>query len=182
MFATQQGIVLLLASRMQRFNFLPMNSQFNYEQPWLAPSWCDLTQMILDSYEHWLEQPLMNRAADAQTEAMQIFHAPRVILAHNNAEDPVFTYANQIALVLWETDLKSLLGMPSRHSAEPVYRSQRGEMLGKGLEKGFITNYEGIRISRQGRRFHIRHATIWNLHRDGRFCGQAATFDTWEHL
>jgi hypothetical protein len=50
-------------------------------------------------------------------------------------------------------------------------------------EHGFVDDYSGIRISKNGRRFRIRQATVWNLvDASGAFAGQAATFGRWEFL
>ena len=51
-----------------------------------------------------------------------------------------------------------------------------------------VTLYEivpapGVRISKTGKRFKIDQAIIWNISdAHGRYCGQAATFDTWQFL
>ena len=45
---------------------------------------------------------------------------------------------------------------------------------------GFVNNYEGIRISKTGRRFLVKNAIVWNvLDENGAYSGQAATFDNW---
>jgi hypothetical protein len=55
--------------------------------------------------------------------AEAVFKAPFVCLAHNifeeGVEDPLFTYANKAALELFEADWDTLVGLPSRNSAEP---------------------------------------------------------------
>lgn len=52
-----------------------------------------------------------------------MYKADFVCLAHNmfeeGVEDPVFTYANKAALELFEADWDTLIGLPSRNSAEP---------------------------------------------------------------
>lgn len=51
------------------------------------------------------------------------------------------------------------------------------------LDKGYVTDYSGIRISSSGRRFSIKGATLWNvLDDDGVLHGQAATFSEWRDL
>jgi hypothetical protein len=48
---------------------------------------------------------------------------------------------------------------------------------------GFIDDYSGIRISKGGKRFWIRNATVWNLiDANGARVGQAARFDRWDYL
>ncbi|MFM8790377.1 MAG: MEKHLA domain-containing protein [Chthoniobacterales bacterium] len=44
-----------------------------------------------------------------------------------------------------------------------------------------MENYSGIRISKNGRRFRSKNATVFNLSDDaGLYVGQAATFADWE--
>lgn len=64
---------------------------------------------------------LIETGFDQLAEAM--YKAPFVCLAHNifeeGVEDPLFTYANKAALEVFEADWDSLIGLPSRNSAEP---------------------------------------------------------------
>jgi len=64
---------------------------------------------------------LIETGFDQLAEAM--YKAPFVCLAHNifeeGVEDPLFTYANKAALELFEADWDTLIGLPSRNSAEP---------------------------------------------------------------
>jgi hypothetical protein len=56
-------------------------------------------------------------------------------------------------------------------------------LLAAVTENGYIDNYEGVRISRTGKRFLIRHAVVWNLwDNNGSYRGQAACFDQWKFL
>jgi hypothetical protein len=48
---------------------------------------------------------------------------------------------------------------------------------------GYISNYNGIRISSTGKRFEIKSAIVWNvLDEEDRKCGQAATFSEWSYI
>lgn len=70
---------------------------------------------------------LIETGFDTLAEAM--FKAPFVCLAHNifeeGVEDPLFTYANKAALELFEGDWDTLIGLPSRNSAEPESQEVR---------------------------------------------------------
>jgi hypothetical protein len=56
-------------------------------------------------------------------------------------------------------------------------------LLAEVTQHGFISGYEGVRISSTGRRFLIKNVTVWNLaDAQGRPAGQAAAFDTWHDL
>jgi hypothetical protein len=152
-------------------------------QPWRAEPVIAHSALLDASFRHWLGRPLLNPADDARAFAEHLYHAPFVVVSHGTEDDPLFNYANLAAQRLWELDWPRFVGMPSRHSAEPAARGERAESLAAALQKGFIAGYEGIRIARGGRRFHIRDGVIWNLFdRAGEPRGQAATFARWDFL
>ena len=73
--------------------------------------------------------------------------------------------------------------LPSRLSAEPVSQMERARLLEQVTARGFIDDYSGVRISRTGRRFLIRRATVWNLiDQTGTYQGQGAMFRDWQRL
>jgi hypothetical protein len=65
--------------------------------------------------------------------AEALYKAPFVCLAHNmfeeGVDDPVFTYANKAALELFEADWDSLVGLPSRLSAESNFQEVGGSFF-----------------------------------------------------
>lgn len=79
----------------------------------------------------------------------------------------------------WE----ELTNTPGRLTAEADERSKREKFLETVRTQGFIQNYEGIRISKTGKRFFIKNVTVWNLlNAKNEFAGQAATFTEWKML
>lgn len=163
-----------------------------YESIWMRSRLCqgaersqiiNWSQILLNSYQQFLQTELIPRKLDPETEAKELFFAPFVVVSHGTQIDPIFNYANQIALKLWELDWNRFTQMPSRQSAEPVNQQQRQEMLDRAEKQGYIDNYQGIRISSSGKRFSIEKAIIWNLvDLEGKYCGQAATFSQWSFL
>lgn len=112
-----------------------------------------------------------------------LYEAPFAVLSHGLGADPLFTYGNRRALQLFELTWQQLIALPSRLSAEPLNQAERARLLARVRDQGFIDDYAGIRISRTGRRFLIRQATVWNLSSESSdYCGQAARFDRWEPL
>jgi PAS domain-containing protein len=104
-------------------------------------------------------------------------------VAHGTEPDPVFHYGNRAALQLWEMPLEEFLGMPSRLTAEPVHREERERILATTRRQGYVDDYRGIRISRNGNRFWIEKAWLWMVDdQDGNVLGQAAAFRTWKRL
>jgi ClpP class serine protease len=104
-------------------------------------------------------------------------------VSHDTQPDPRFNYANQRALDLWETTWEQFIGLPSRFSAEPEVQPERKHFLQQVQQQGWAKDYQGIRISRQGRKFFIRNAILWNVvDAMGNLYGQAAMFTQWDWL
>jgi PAS domain-containing protein len=110
-----------------------------------------------------------------------LYHeAPFAVVAHNTEADPCFIYANEAAQACFEYPWHEFIQLRSRFSAEPPNRFERQRLLTTVAEKGFVTGYSGLRISRSGRRFWIQDGVIWQLMNEiGISFGQAAVFRSW---
>lgn len=149
--------------------------------PW--PRLVRQSALILESYRFWFKQALVPAHGSLEDQALRLFDLPSVILSSGNEPDPLLNYGNRQALTLWETDWEHLCGLPGRLTAEPMEQTARDNFLKRVRENGFVTDYEGIRISRRGKRFWISQATVWNiLGPQGKFLGQAAAFNSWKPL
>lgn len=114
---------------------------------------------------------------------VKLFEAKFCVLSHNDDSDPMFNYGNRVALELFELNWDELTSLPSRLSAEPQRREERQRLLKEVAEKGYIDNYQGVRVSSSGRRFMVKKSIVWNLIDDaGRYHGQAAVLLDWEML
>jgi hypothetical protein len=139
--------------------------------------------LLHTSFRHYLGRELGGLAWQGESTALALDQAPFVLLSHNTAADPVFTYGNKKALELFEMDWETLTHLPSRYSAEPLAREEREHLLQTVNRQGYIDHYAGVRISSTGRRFLIQNAIVWNLRNtQGNYCGQAAYFDNWQYL
>lgn len=157
-----------------------MNTEFPEPLPPMDLTWI---RWLLDSYAFWLKRELIDRTGTLEEQSEKLFVAPFVVASHTNAEDPILNYGNRQALELWEGNWEEFTGIPSRLTAEPVNQPERARMLEQVATHGFITDYQGIRISRTGRRFLVKQATVWNILDDHRTIqGQAATFSHWHPL
>ncbi len=135
------------------------------------------------SYRRWTGRDLLAAEVPAEELGRVLYEAPLVVAAHDTQADPVFNYANRLALTLWESTWEAFTAMPSRLSAEPVAQAERRRFLARVTAHGFIDDYAGIRISTRGRRFRIRGATVWNVvDARGEYRGQAVVFRHWEYL
>ncbi len=141
------------------------------------------SQDLLNSYEDCVGTELIPRSDSPADEADRLFTAPFVVVSHGGQTDPIFNYGNQTALDLWEFDWDTFTQLPSRLSAEPENQADRDRLLQEARCNGYIQNYQGIRISRTGKRFSIENVTLWTV-RDaqGSAIGQAATFSDWQFI
>jgi hypothetical protein len=152
-------------------------------EPWKESAWIARGRVILDSYRRWVGTELIGRGETDEATARALFEASFVLVSHGTEADPLLNFANRRALELWEADLATLIGTPSRKTAEPMHRDERAQMLERTRRDGYVDDYRGVRISMTGRRFLIERATIWNVvDANGDFAGQAAAFSEWTWL
>jgi hypothetical protein len=150
---------------------------------WQSPAVIAQTQVMVRSFRHFTGRVLLAGDYSAADIAEQVYQAPFVLVAHGTEADPVLNYGNATALTLWEMTWEELTRTPSRLTAEAPNREERARLLDTVMRHGFIDNYSGVRISKNGRRFRIEQATVWNLLTpEGSPCGQAAMFSHWEML
>jgi len=139
--------------------------------------------ILQESYRRCTGRYLFNPKLTASEAVVWLEQAPFALVSHGTQPDPVFNYGNQTALQLFGMSREEFIRMPSRLSAEPLERTERERLLERVLRDGYIDNYTGIRIAADGRRFLIRHATVWNLlDETGQFYGQAAVIPKWDVL
>lgn len=77
------------------------------------------------------------------------------------------------------------LGLHSRYSAEPMLREQRAAFLAEVTANGFVQNYSGVRIAKDGSRFLIEQATVWNvvdIAQPENVLGQAVVIKKWKPI
>lgn len=154
----------------------------------IAPIWTRIaviawSQRLLDSFHRWTGRDLLDRSGSIEAQAEALFAAPCVVVSHGTETDPILNYGNQAALDLWEMPWEQLVGMPSRHTAEPIDQLERAHMLQLVEQQGYYDRYRGVRISSTGRRFLVEEALVWNvIDEQGQRIGQAATFSRWTSL
>lgn len=138
-------------------------------------SWL-LTQSFYRVTGRYLCEPLLS----AKEAARFLFEADFGLVSHGTEADPVFNYANQTALGLFERTFEEWTKLPSRLSAEPEEEVKREALLKQVHALGFVDRYRGVRISKSGRKFLIEDTTIWNVvDEKGFFRGQAALIPRW---
>jgi len=164
------------------------------ESPWLTPESINLATRLVASHGRAFGRPLLAWGAAAcagstqRLLAQELFATGTVVLAHDGTpldqgEGPRLIYANRAALRLWRRSWAAMVGLPSSRTAEPAERAARQQALSSAQQQQAITNYSGIRIDSQGRRFAITGARIWTLlDAYDQPCGQAAAFGDWHWL
>ncbi len=148
-------------------------------------------ELLLRSFHQLIGRPLLHspckgkgsERSEGIDAAREVFFGKFALVSHNTASDPVFNYANQTALTLFESSWHDFTSLHSRFSAEQENRRDRVRLLEEVTKKGFIENYSGVRISSTGRRFQVTNATVWNLtDKSGIYAGQAAFIERWDFL
>ena len=120
---------------------------------------------------------LVGRDLLAEVSAKALYEAGFCLLAHDGAADPLFIYANQAAQDCFGYSWDEFIGLPSRLSAEAPERAERDRLLAAVRECGFIADYRGVRVRKNGERFLIEQAVVWELRDEaGVRHGQAAVF------
>ena len=90
----------------------------------------------------------------------------------------MFVFSNPASREAFGYTREEFLKIESRRSAEEGEREGREELLRRVRERGYVDDYEGVRVRSDGVRFEIRDALVWNLVGEaGVYCGQAAAFD-----
>lgn len=139
--------------------------------------------LIGSSYRNLLGKALIPEAHSDKDFARFLFYAPFAVLSHDSAADPLFNYANLKGLALFELSWQELCVLPSRLSAEPLKQIERERLLTEVKKKGYIDNYQGIRIAKSGKRFSIKNTEVWNLYDANKgYKGQAACIRQWQLL
>ena len=135
--------------------------------------------LLMDSYRRLTGRELIAGVSNASG----LYEAPFPVVSHATQPDPIFCYANLAAQKLFGYSWDEFLTIPSRLSAEPDERQARQDMIERAQAVGYIDDYSGVRISKQGARFLISDTTFWQVLDDhGILRGQAAVIHKWELL
>jgi hypothetical protein len=151
--------------------------------PWQTPAAILQVRRILTSYRHWFGDELIPGALALEGEQLAevAYRTQRTLLSHGPQADPILNYGNAATLALWGFSWSELIATPSRLTAEAMEREERQRFLEQVARHGYVANYRGIRIAKNGQRFWIEKAAVWNvLNEQGEKIGQAASFDRWK--
>lgn len=161
-----------------------MNTHYNMRKPGEDNQFqVAHVELIRRNHLFWTGQDLFEQRLDSTAFARALYHAPFVLLTHDAKPDPVFNYANEKAQNLFDMSWEEITAYPSRLSAAEPDQASRERFLNDVEQKGYSNGYHGVRITRDGRRFEIQDAIVWNLlDQNGTYCGQAACFAQWRWL
>lgn len=134
-------------------------------------------ERLIFSYHHWTGKDLVKQAKSCQERYRALFKASYGVVSHNTENNPIFNYGNLSALDVFEMNWTAFTQLASRKSAEQVNQVERERLMAQVCQRGFIDDYQGVRISSTNKRFLIGAATIWNVvDESGKYYGQAAVF------
>lgn len=138
--------------------------------------------LLTESYERVCGKPFPI-AGSKRPLVEALYDSKFILVSHGIEKDPIFNYANLAAQSLWGMNWEIFTQLPSRLSAKADKTEERGTALEEALAKGYISNYEGIRVDASGKEFHIKNVTLWNMMDEtGIQHGQAALFDQWHYV
>lgn len=161
---------------------MPNHKQMS-NHPWTQPDMIEWSQLLINNLNQYINLQLDVENKNPLQQSRALFFAPFVVVSHSQEEDPILNYGNQIALDLWQMDWDKFTQTPSRLTAEAPLQAAREKMLKQVSQYGYIDDYQGVRISSTGKKFWIEQALVCNLtDKQGKLCGQAATFDHWRWL
>jgi len=138
--------------------------------------------LLVSSFELLTGKNILPLEIEVNNVSRKLFFAPFAVMSHGTETDPVFNYANQCALDLFEMTWENFIKLPSRYSAEMDSQEERDRILQRVSEDGYVDDYAGVRITSKGRRFQITNAIVWNVFDEGRYFGQAALIRDWAFL
>ena len=138
--------------------------------------------MLVSSFELLTGKNIFPPEIEVNNVSRELFFAPFAVMSHGTETDPIFNYANQCALDLYEMTWKNFIKLPSKYSAEMDSQEERDRILQRVSEDGYVDDYAGVRITNKGRRFQITNAIVWNVFDEGRYFGQAALIRDWAFL
>ena len=155
----------------------------SYTSPYASSDQLTYVSFLLSSYQRWTGSALIDSAFTRTQQADALYHAPFVVVSHNTLADPIFCYANITAQTLWNLTWEEFTQLPSRLSAQEEAREERQRLLQKATRYGYVDDYQGVRVTSDGKRFKITDCVLWNVVDDNDLkIGQAATFSSWEWL
>jgi hypothetical protein len=120
---------------------------------------------------------------DSSSLGRGIYFGDFALLCHRGDDGAVLNYANAFAQHLWDADWDTLVSMPSVATAPPEAVASRAKLMDKVARDNFVADYGGVRVSRTGRLFRIKNATVWRLlDETGGAFGVGAYFRDYEFL
>lgn len=151
-----------------------------------ALKWCGLLKA---SYEKFVGQALVkDESLEGERLVQALYDHEAVILSDrykqpHPTQGPKFCFANAAAQKLFGYNWDEFSKTPSSRSAEPEAQENRIKLLERANKNGFIDDYSGIRIDKNGKRFQIENVILWNVcNSRGQKLGQAAMFKDFKFL
>jgi hypothetical protein len=149
-------------------------------QPYERPEVIAYSELLTSSFARLTGRALLEPSPDL---ARRLYEAPFALVSHGVETDPIFCYANSLALNLWKMPWEEFTSTPSRLCVEATLQKERDRLLAEARGKGCVKGYEGVRIAKDGQRFLIQDTVLWNVDDPhGVRRGQACVIRKWKRL
>lgn len=104
--------------------------------PWQQEAIILHSQYLINSFQHWMGNSLLDTNGSPLETAQALFEAPFALVSHGTESDPIFNYGNRKALELWELSWEEFTIIPSRKSAEELVQEESDRLLKEAANKG----------------------------------------------
>lgn len=144
----------------------------------------DFASRVARSFAHVTGRDLFAEAGiDPAMPGASAWRGDFALLTHRGDPAAMLNYGNRFVLSLWEMDWDQFAATPSAATAPEDGVEERRQMMEEVARTGFVSGYNGRRISRSGRLFVIRDVTVWRLDEpDGGNFGVAAFFRRYDYV
>jgi hypothetical protein len=144
----------------------------------------DFVARVARAFAHVTGRDLFAEAGiDPAAAGLSAWSGNFALLTHRGDPEAMLNYGNRFALDLWECHWDQFIRTPSRATAPADDVKERTTMMDKVSRDGFVSGYQGRRISRSGKLFLIRDVTVWQLREpSGDSFGVAAFFRNYRRL
>lgn len=138
----------------------------------------DFVARVMRSFAHVTGRDLFAETGiDPASAGVSAWMGNFALLTHRGDPDAMLNYGNRFALDLWNCDWDQFIRTPSRATAPAGDVEERTVLMDEVARDGFVSGYDGRRISRGGRLFLICNVTVWQLREpSGESFGVAAFF------
>ena len=142
----------------------------------------DHALLLNESHRRWTGEYLVAERDPGEVLAA-LNEADMVIVSYGLEREPVFNYGNVKALSMLGYQLENFIQLAHKITIPEQETLISLELSQKVEQQGYIENYSGHRLAKNGRLWRVESGVCWQLSDNlGRVHGHAACFQDWHQL